>query len=556
LSYHLLPQIAIKTNSPSSYRKPPVNKVKPEGNQQVWRALLVLNLYRLGLSIAFIGLFLTDIGPELLGSHHPTLYKTTTYIYVSIVLLSNLAVYAKRPSFDLQVHTLVAVDVVAITLLMHTSGGMSSGLGILLIVTITSGSLVGTARAAAYFYAAIASLTILTQSIYADISSSLVQTYYTQAGMLGAAFFATALLAHQLAQRARQSEQLAEQRGVDLASMAQLNEHIIQRMQAGMLVVDDDSQIRLMNQSAWHLLGMPISGPQPALEDVSLELVEQLQAWLNNPLNTPHTFSVPGGSSDILPRFNRLSREDNSAIIYLEDQKIAGQEAQQMKLASLGRMSASIAHEIRNPLGALSHAAQLLSESEHLAPAEQRLTNIIEENAQRVNTIIENVLQISRRQTQSPTQIDLLRWLQAFRDEFCTAEGLPETQCHVEVQPENLEIMIDPSQLHQVVWNLCKNALDHGSQNDGTIRIDLRGGADSPGRGPCLDVIDNGPGIDPTTARQVFEPFYTTRTQGTGLGLFLARQLCELNEANLDYIAQPHGGSCFRIRFPSSPPVH
>ena len=226
-----------------------------------------------------------------------------------------------------------------------------------------------------------------------------------------------------------------------------------------------------------------------------------------------------------------------------------------MKLASLGRMSASIAHEIRNPLGALSHAAQLLLESDNLAAADQRLTRIIEENAQRVNTIIENVLQISRRQSQSPTQIRLLEWSHNFRDEFCTAEGRPSAQFNVEVQPENLEILIDSSQLHQVVWNLCKNAMEHGLHNDGKTRIDLRGGSDSPGRGPYLDVIDNGPGIDPATARQIFEPFYTTRTQGTGLGLFLARQLCELNEASLDYIAQPRGGSCFRIRFSDPPNV-
>lgn len=489
----------------------------------------------------------------MLGRYHPALYRATAVGYLVAVLLSTVAVFARRPAFHLQVHALVAVDVVAIVLLMHASGGLQSGLGILLIVTITSGSLVSTASLAAYVYAAAASLALLGQSLYADLSDFLPNTYYTQAGMLGAAFFATALLAHQMAKRARQSERLAEQRGVDLASMSQLNEHIIQRMQSGIVVVDDDQKIRLMNQAAWHLLGMPISGTRPALRDVSPELQEQLQRWLDNPLDTPQPFTPPGGNSEVLPRFNRLSRTDHSTVIYLEDQRIAGQEAQQMKLASLGRMSASIAHEIRNPLGALSHAAQLLSESDRLSTSERRLTEIIEENAQRVNTIIENVLQISRRQAQSPTRIPLSEWLEGFRREFCSAEGIGEAQLRVEIQPRDLAIVADPSQLHQVVWNLCKNALEHGARSAGNVQIDLRGGTDAPARGPYLDIIDNGPGIDPVTARQIFEPFYTTRTQGTGLGLYLARQLCELNDASLDYIPQPRGGSCFRIRFPATP---
>lgn len=521
-----------------------------EAIRDPWRTLSLLNLYRLTLALAFLGFFVSSVGPDLLGQANPALYAITAWTYLIGVLVNIAFTQARRPTFNTQVNTLVGIDIVSIALLMHASGGTPSGLGILLIVTITSGTLISTRKTATYVYAAMATLAVLAEALYSDLGESQGRTYYTQAGLLGAAFFATAILDYAFARRMQHSQELAEQRGIDLANLAQLNEHIIQRMQSGILVVDEDGRVRLMNQAAWHLIGMPISGREPPLSEICPELATQLQQWLANPFNAPQAFTLPGGQSELMPRFNRLARDGSGTIIYLEDQKQISHQAQQQKLASLGRMSASIAHEIRNPLGALSHAAQLLAESPNLQSADQRLTHIIGENAQRVNTIIENVLQISRRQTSSPLQLTLHDWLEDFRDEFCRAEGLPPDRLRLEIQPRDLQVLIDPSQLHQVIWNLCKNALEHGATPNGDVHIELRGGSEMPSRAPFLDVIDHGPGIDPQTAQQIFEPFYTTRTRGTGLGLYLARQLCELNEAKLDYIAQPRGGSCFRLRFP------
>lgn len=526
--------------------------LSPDGEalRDPWRTLSLLNLYRLTLALAFLGLFIAGVGPDLLGSANPALYAAASWGYLAGVVFSLATTRSRRPSFNTQVNTLVSIDILAIALLMHASGGTPSGLGILLIVTITSGTLISTRKSATYVYAAMATLAILGEAVFSHLQAVNTGTYYTQAGLLGAAFFATAFLDYTFARRVQHSQDLAEQRGIDLANLAQLNEHIIQRLQSGILVVDAHGRVRLMNQAAWHLIGMPISGREPPLTEICPELADQLQQWLANPFNTPQPFTLPGAQSELMPRFNRLSRDAIGAIIYLEDQKQVSHQAQQQKLASLGRMSASIAHEIRNPLGALSHAAQLLAESPNLQSGDQRLTRIIGENAQRVNTIIENVLQISRRQTSSPMRLPLNEWLAAFREEFCRAEGLPDHHLRIEVQPADLTVLIDPSQLHQVVWNLCKNAMEHGADVSGEIHIDLRGGTEVPSHSPFLDIIDHGPGIDPQTAQQIFEPFYTTRTRGTGLGLYLARQLCELNDAKLDYIAQPRGGSCFRLRFP------
>lgn len=532
----------------------PLATAEQRGSHELWQALVVLNLYRLALSVLLVGLYVTHLGPRLLGEFRPLLYLATAWAFLGSSLAGNAAVRLRWPHFGTQVHLLVICDVLALTLLMHASGGVISGLGILLIITITSGGLVATEQRVVYVYAALATLAILAETVYADLTNAFPQTYFTQAGMLGAAFFATALLAHVLARRARFSEQLAAQRGVDLANLAQLNEHIIQRLQSGILVVDDDGRVRLMNQAAWHLLGMPLSGSQPTLEEIAPELADQLEAWRESSINTPQPFAIPGSSHELLPRFTRLGRhQDSGTLIYLDDQRAASQQLQQVKLASLGRMSASIAHEIRNPLGALSHAAQLLDESANLGDAERRLARIIEENSQRVNTVIETVLQISRRQTSRPTEVDLKAWLTQFKEEFCNIEGLDSEALVVDVQPPHTCALIDTSQLHQVVWNLSKNALDHGRGSDGRAHIELRAGQDARARGSFLEVIDHGPGIDPQTAEQIFEPFYTTRTRGTGLGLYLARQLCTINDASLNYVAQPRGGSCFRIQFPNAP---
>ncbi len=518
--------------------------------QPAWRALTLLGIYRLTLAAAFLALHASGLGPNFLGEQNPALYRAVATGYVLGAVAGSLCAYLRRPSFDIQAHLGVFVDIIALVLLMHASGGVVTGLGILLIVTIICVNLVIAEQRVAYVYAALATMAVLAETAYADLARLAAQTYYTQAGILGTALFATALLAHVLAQRARSSEELAARRGIDLANLAELNEHIIQRFRSGVLVIDGEGQVRLMNQAAWRLLGMPVTGLRPQLGEASPELARRIEEWRARLEGAERAFPVPGGG-ELLPRFARLG-EGDAVVVYLDDQRSAAQQAQQMKLASLGRMSASIAHEIRNPLGALSHAAQLLAENPSLGESGKRLTRIIGDNAQRVNTIIENVMRISRGQSSHPATVRLQDWLQKFAAELVNAEGCAPASLRVQVRPRDLVVRMDPSQLHQILWNLCKNACEHGVDEAGKAEITLNAGEEAPGRAPFLDVIDRGPGIDPGVIDEIFEPFYTTRTRGTGLGLYLARQLCELNQASLDYLPQPRGGGCFRIRFPAA----
>lgn len=520
------------------------------GPAQTWKPLQVLNLYRLALALLFSGLGLGGLGPRFLGEQFPELFNWTSVAYLVFALGSALTISRRRPGFGTQVYLQVAADVAAVTIFMHASGGATSGLGMLLLVTIAGASLLMPGRHA-FLFAATASLAILAEQFYAHLLHVFPTTAYTQAGMLGAAFFAAAVLADALSRQARESETVAAQRGVDLANMEKLNAQIIQYMQSGIVVVDADERVVLMNNAAWYLLGLPARVEGQRMVQVSTQLSQQLREWQADRGREPHSFRNQLTGPDLLPSFTALGSDARAGVlVLLEDASLLAQQAQQMKLASLGRLTASIAHEIRNPLGAISHAAQLLAEGEGLGTADQRLVEIIGTQSQRMNTIIENVLQLSRRSNARPEVVPLGPWLTHFCSEFAHQQGLDAEQLALTVTPADTEVWIDPSQLHQILTNLCENAQRYGKDPaSGRLQLTLTGGITRESRVPFLEIVDNGPGIEPELTGQIFEPFFTTDSGGTGLGLFIAKELCECNLAQLDYVPIPTGGSCFRLVF-------
>lgn len=511
-----------------------------------------LNIYRLGLAATFTVLLLVKSKPFYVGSLHPNLALSAMAIYLAFACVCTISIYRRWPGFELQTYLQLSVDVLAITVLMFASGGAASGVGMLLVVAIASGSII-LAGTTAYLFAALAAIATLAEEFVAFATESFVPNY-TQAGFLGATFFATALLAYVLAKRARESEELAAQRGVDLENLTQLNEHVIQRMQSGIVVVDSESRVRLMNESAWHLLGMPTVRDRARIDEIAPELGQQLHRWRENFGYPIQSFRALPTGTELIPRFTRLgSPSAPGTLIFLEDATMLAQQAQQMKLASLGRLTASIAHEVRNPLGAISHAGQLLSESPQLDSADKRLTEIIRNQSRRVNGIIENVLQLSRREQSNPQPIDLRQWLESFVQEFTLVQRVDGREIEININPANTVIHIDPTQLQQVLTNLCENALRHSTNSPNTPKVELRGGITRESGGPYLDVIDHGSGISHENVEHIFEPFFTTEATGSGLGLYIARELCEINRARLHYVPLATRGACFRINFATVP---
>ncbi|MES9990529.1 MAG: ATP-binding protein [Candidatus Thiodiazotropha sp.] len=512
-----------------------------------WRSLSLYLLYRITLSLTFIFFFYSGAGPSFLGSVIPELFTITSALYVALSFISVLFFLLRTPNPQHQTYLALFVDIAAITLLMHASGGVQTGMGMLIAVSIIAGALIIDGRAALLF-AALAAMAVITDQIYVYLEDTPIPPRFVQAGFLGAVFFATALLTLVMSSRLRASEKLSQKRANELNHLAKINAYVIRYMRTGVLVVDSSGKIVMINDPAWRLLGMPTSTTGGQLVKASPELAHMLRKHNSGSKRRYYKFRTQRQGPELRAHFNPVgTQEQGDILIFLEDTSQVTREAQQMKLASLGRLTASIAHEIRNPLGAISHASQLFDESPNQNPADQRLTEIIKTNTARLNQVIENVLQLSRRDPGSPKKIALKSWLKKLVDDLIRHQGFDKNELLLQIEPENAEIVADPEQLRQIFANLCNNAREHGKKEE--LKLQIIGGIIQEFDHPVVDVIDNGPGIAPKIARQIFEPFFTTRNAGTGLGLYIAKELSETNHIRLEYIPGPTGGSCFRLHF-------
>ncbi len=371
-------------------------------------------------------------------------------------------------------------------------------------------------------------------------------------GLLGLLLFVTSLLFQYLTRRILASQRSAMEQAEQAATLQKLNEMIVQRMHTGIVVLDKDGWILLYNESAARLLFFPLQFDGRDRIHFSRNAAAQavLNAWLSHSQQRPQPLQMEEGGLEIQLNFARMENSGNDLIVvFVEDMRQISQRAQQMKLASLGHLTASIAHEVRNPLGAISHAAQLLAESDALTDADLRLSAIIQNHSLRVNKIIENVLGLSRREAVNPERFDLSVWLHKFSVAHAQTYEKP-VNINLDLPSDPLLIYFDPSQLEQVLANLCTNGLRYSEKLTGKAEITLHAYFHESLGTPCLDIIDYGAGISEEERKQIFDPFFTTDAKGTGLGLYIARELCVANQASLDYKRTGEGHSCFQISFP------
>jgi two-component system sensor histidine kinase PilS (NtrC family) len=511
-----------------------------------------LNVYRLLVPTVLLGVLVFTKTPYLPVTH-PTLFVVTCagYFAAALALMIRQRLREGEPLLQPLANSLL--DFVAIALILGASGGVTSGLGILLALPVLALTPLADRREA-LLIAAGATLAVLVPQFFIGLRSAQPAGFAT-AGMLGVVLFAIALSAWPLADRLRASEATVRRQEVDLANLAQLSQYIVRHLRESILVVDPEDRIRLINDSAARLLGADSARVDAPLETVSADLLKLLGRWRQStditglfPTEDP-TFAGPDGSREIRAHFASLGEGNpGPVIVFLEDTSLLAEKVQQSKLAALGRLSASIAHEIRNPVGAMSHAGQLLGESPRLAPEDKRLTEIIGTHAERVSRIIDSVLRLSRREAARAERLELARWSTAFLDEFCETMQWPPEQLSLEVADEPLKVRFDPAQLRQIVWNLCENALRYGVSAESGGVIEMRCGRRSASGRPYLEVADRGPGVPPEHIERIFEPFFSGG-RGTGLGLFLARELAQANGATLLYEPRHGGGSIFRLIF-------
>lgn len=522
---------------------------------QLHNVSVVYNIYRIVLPLVLLVTYISGPGITQLGALAPTLFVQVTAAYAifgvaitfftpaSLRLLENPNILAST----------IVIDILAMTLIIYTSGGTTSGLGLLLIVTIASGSILIRGRIST-FLAAIAALALIYSELYLSLSLDAPPNRFIETGILGTILFATSLYVQTVTDRIYKAALLADQQAGAIIDLEKLNNEIIQRMRTGVVVVNPEREIVSMNSAARMTL-------TPLLKSIPAEssnrqilpeaLSEQLNLWKINPKRQPQPITIPITNKQVQLNFALLKPEkDSDILVFLEDNRQIVQRVRQMKLASLGRLTASIAHEVRNPLGAISHASQLLRESDSVSSADKRMIEIILDHCNRVNMIIEDVLDASRHDDTSAQRIALADWVKTFIENYRATHELCD-EIELQVKAANLEINVISGQLEQVLNNLFDNGLRYSKKQTGKatlqveLGIDKRDGDDQP----YLYVIDDGPGIDEEAEGRLFEPFHTTEPTGTGLGLYISKELCEANQSQLVYRKTKTGKSCFSIYF-------
>jgi two-component system sensor histidine kinase PilS (NtrC family) len=490
--------------------------------QPFWTSLRYYNLYRIAAAAVFLATSL--VYDDIVGRHAPEMFRLVSAAYLVLGIAFQVLLGSWREQFNVQLSLHVALDVGAITLLMYASGGIRSGIGVMLVITLIGAAIVAPRRLS-YLYAALATIALLLEQGYWVLAHDVEATNFLQPGLLAIGCFASVGVTSWLAHRVAANEALARQRGRSLANQTRVNQLVIEDMHDGVLVLDREGRVLQHNPQAKRLLG--------AEALLGRSIGEVLPGF-----GAATDFELRGRHVGV--RMLEAGADEPFRVAFLEDTTRGREQAQQLKLAALGRLTANIAHEIRNPLAAISHAAELLGE-EKRAGDKVRLTRIIRDNTLRLERLVSDVLQLNRRDRVSAERIELRLWLERFLAEFVANESVPRERFAIQC-PAEVVVEFDREHLHQVMWNLLRNAVRYAGAEPGSVRLAAAGFA---GRVE-LSVIDDGPGVPAASQGQLFEPFFTTDSKGTGLGLYLARELCAANRATLEYVNDP-AGAHFRI---------
>ena len=510
------------------------------------RELYFFALYRVLIATLLAALVFSPLTPFAGEAHRPLLAKAVAvgYLLVSLALL----LWGRNERW-LQsiVFGSVLIDIVAATLLSHALPGASAGISMSLLFNIAAAALL-LPLARAMMLALLASIASVAEYIWQAFEGSDNLRTLAELAMFVTSYLALAFISYQIGSRTRRTQQLADRRSAEVANLFEVNELIIRRMRTGVLVVDAAGQITLVNEAASALLGdsEDDSGAEPqSLANASPELSRRLQRWRSGWQEEEQPLQLIPDQPEVLPRFARLLADSDLTLVFLDDTSVVSKRAESLTLSTLGRFSASLAHEIRNPLAAINYATQLLEESDHIGDADRRLLQIIHQQCQRTNGIVESVLAMARRERANPENLDLAAFVRRFVLEYKQTLSQDTDSLEVIIREPSVPALMDSRHLHQVLIALVHNALKYGRVAEEPARVRIR--VASGERNAVIDVMDRGPGIPDAIAAQLFRPFYTTSEHGTGLGLYIARELCRANQAQLDYVSVPGGGACFRL---------
>ena len=523
----------------------------PAPDRAMRRELYLLALYRT-LEAALLALAVFGPLREAVGgtARDPALAAAVAATYLLAAALLLLFSGRQRIPLPAQVVFGVLVDIATATLATHALPYAGPGIAMMLLFNVGAAALLlplhlGLAAAALASISLVAQYMLVLTGAYEAVR----ERPLAEVLMFSVSYLAMATLTNLLGRDMRESRDLAHQRGAEAANLAEINELIIRRMRVGVLMVDGTGRIRMANEAARILLGD--GAPEPAdaalrtLPRISPALAMRVAEWRRTGRADDTPLTIGDDGNEVLPRFTRLLATDDTTLIFLDDTALLSRRAESLTLAAMGRFSASLAHEIRNPLAAISYATQLLEESHDIGDADRRLLQIVHQQCMRTNAIVESVLGLARRERAQPEHVDLVGLVRAFIDDY--RQTCPEENASLRQAGQRPEVaaMVDPRHLQQVLTALANNAVRHGHQPGEparvTINVDVLDGS------PVVEISDRGPGIPDAVSAQLFRPFFTTSEHGTGLGLYIAHELCRANDGRLEYVAVPGGGACFRI---------
>jgi two-component system sensor histidine kinase PilS (NtrC family) len=518
-----------------------------------WSPLQLYSVYRLILAGIMLAFGLTESSSLQLGTYDSWLFTNASNSYLGFAVLGIFLTHFRSPGFSKQLYFHAITDISFLLIVVYSSGGLNSGLGILLLLPVILPSVLRPGQGS-LFIAATTVVALLSIEAYLQTQQKNDSFEMFHTGILSFFIMVVSWLAGSWFENASKTAELAKRRGIDLANLSQLNQSILDQLQTGIVVLDQSGQLRHLNPTAWDMLGQPEDWRNETLKMFAPELNAHLRYWLDKVSPKVASYDIKHWkTTEFTMRLSQLGVKNQGVVLmYLEDTRQQREKQQDVKMASLGQLTANIAHEIRNPLGAISHAAQLLSESELLDKADERMIQIIQSNSKRMNGTIESVLNLSRKSNPKRENIRLKLWLNDFINDFVVQSSLDKKQISLFMDVADASIQFDPTHLHQVMWNLCRNAEKYAKDDVSELHIDIQGNHPSHTRNIMLNIIDNGKGVPEKNIERLFEPFFTTSTkgdEGTGLGLFMARELCLSNGCTLEYIKLPSGGSCFRLIF-------
>lgn len=496
--------------------------------------------YRLLLSLGLFALLLFTPHDLIIGALHPFFYTIISCMYVVLCSINFLTFKFYPRHLQQQLLIYLILDLIHITLMLFLSSGPNITIILLYMVVVLVATMLLTPRKALLLTLA-SIIAVVYQQFFYSIFDGTQISFIGSSALITLVFISTYALGKIASKRMQFVETLAVDQRKEILQLQNIHQSMIEQLDTGFMVIDADGQIVTCNEAVRHLLDIPSKSilQQQNIGDIRESLFVQLKEHKQYALRGIFHYFQTEDASGISVQYRPIATQQQQlTLLILESLQKINQHVQQLKLASLGQLSASIAHEIRNPLAAISQANELIA-ADHL-DQQQFLTKIIQKQCLRINRIIEDTLNMSRQHQTMPENISLQPWLHEF-----IAEDLADIQqsIYLEMQ-DDVQIYFDPQQLRQVLINLIRNAIRHGHEHAPDSLVILQ--VWQLGEIVHIDIVDQGTGISEKQQQKLFEPFHSTATTGTGLGLYLSRTLCEANHARLKYIPQTQG-ACFRI---------